>query len=43
VAAFSQSPPIHPEQFQLDFEETAKLITSGTTKGSIYYDAKNNR
>lgn len=40
---FTQTPPTHPEQFQMDFDETAKLFTSGTTKGTIYYDAKNNR
>lgn len=39
----SQTPPALPSQFQIDFNETAKLITSGTTKGTIYYDFKNNR
>lgn len=39
----TQTPPIFPEQYQLDFDETAKFISSGTTKGTIYYDSKNNR
>lgn len=39
----TQTPPVHPPQFTLDFTETAKLITQGTTKGSIYYDQPNNR
>lgn len=43
VLAFTQTPPVLPPQWTLDFNETAKLLTSGTTKGTIYYDAPNNR
>ena len=41
--AFTQTPPVLPPQFTIDFNETAKLLTTGTTKGTIYYDASNNR
>ena len=41
--AQTQSPPIWPDQFTVDFYEVALLITKGTTRGTIYYDAKNNR
>lgn len=37
------APPVWPPQFTLSFDETAKLVTTGTTKGTIYYDAPNNR
>lgn len=43
LSSYSQSPPVWPNQFTLGFDETAKLITTGTTKGTIYYDALNNR
>lgn len=43
VIALTQSPPVLPPQFTLAFNETAKLLTTGTTKGTIYYDAPNNR
>lgn len=39
----AQTPPILPPQFTLEFTETAKLITTGTTKGTIYYDQTHNR
>jgi hypothetical protein len=42
-AALTQTPPVFPEQYQVDFNETAKIITTGTTKGTIYFDSKNNR
>lgn len=38
-----QSPPVFPEQYQVDFDETAKFLTSGTTRGTIYFDSTNNR
>lgn len=41
--ALAQTPPVHPPQFTLEFNETAKLLTTGTTRGAIYYDAPNNR
>lgn len=43
VLAATQTPPVFPEQYQVDFDETAKFLSSGTTKGTIYYDSKNNR
>jgi hypothetical protein len=41
--ALSQTPPVFPDQYQIDFDETAKFLTTGTTKGTIYFDSKNNR
>ena len=41
--AATQTPPVFPEQYQVDFDETAKFLSSGTTKGTIYFDSKNNR
>ena len=41
--AISQSPPVFPEQYRVDFDESAKFITSGNTTGTIYFDSKNNR
>lgn len=43
VVCINQSAPVWPSQFTIDFAETATLVTKGSTKGTIYYDAKNNR
>lgn len=43
VLALSQTPPTFPPQYTLYFDETAKLITTGTTKGVIYFDAPSGR
>ena len=39
----TQSPPNWPSQFTIDFNETAQIVTKGTTKGTLWYDAPNNR
>jgi hypothetical protein len=46
VLVLAKSPPVFPNQYTLEFNETAKIITSrhtGNTTGVIYFDATNNR
>lgn len=38
-----QTPPVWPNEFTMDFNETAKMFISGKTTGTWYYDAANNR
>jgi hypothetical protein len=40
---YTQNPPVWPSQFQMDFNETASLVATGKTTGTIYFDFKNNR
>ena len=41
--ALTQDPPVWPSQFSMWFDETAKIITTGNTKGVIYYDEPSNK
>jgi hypothetical protein len=41
--AVAKDAPVLPSQFSLWFDETAKLISTGTTKGVIYYDETHNQ
>lgn len=43
--AFANQPadPVWPLQFVQDFTEVTKILTSNTMKGTMYYDAANNR
>lgn len=45
VLAFNEAPtpPVWPNQFTMDFNETSRIIVAGITKGTWYYDAANNR
>lgn len=43
LIANSQTPPVWPDQFEIDFNETTKVITSFSTKGRIYFDWTNKR
>ena len=38
-----KQPPLLPEQFTADFEESAQLIVIGLTDGHYYYDSVNKR
>jgi hypothetical protein len=35
-----QTPPVWPNQFEITFDETTKVVTTSKTKGAIYYDWK---
>ncbi len=35
-------PPIFPEKYQIKFNETTKSLSSGSTKGAIYFDSTKN-
>ena len=40
----SQKPPLMPQQFKIDFNETSTFLSSkGHTNGTIYYDGIENR
>ena len=43
VLALAQNPPLWPQQFSMEFNETQRIIVAGTAKGKWYYDAPNNR
>ena len=35
-------PPIFPEQYEIRFNESTKSLSSGSTKGAIYFDSAKN-
>ena len=39
----AKTPPLFPEQFSAEFEESSVLIVIGITDGAYYYDAPNKR
>jgi hypothetical protein len=41
--AEAPTPPVWPNQFTMEFNETSRIIVAGITKGIWYYDAANNR
>lgn len=43
VVLSDERAPVWPDQFTMDFNETAKMFISGKTTGTWYYDASNNR
>lgn len=43
VGILAIDPPIFPDKYEVKFNETAKILTSGTTRGVMYLDAANNR
>jgi hypothetical protein len=38
-----QTPPVWPNQFEIEFNETTKELATSTTKGKIYFDSINQK
>ena len=43
VSLSDPQPPVLPEQFTAEFEESSALVVIGITDGIYYHDAPNNR